>query len=83
MVYVTPVALAHALSGEAAAVQVAPDVGAAITVRPSIRPRATKILIIFLTSFLLSYDQALPDFEAAWFFAVIATIWRLLRPSTI
>jgi hypothetical protein len=42
----------------------AADTGVAITLRPKTRPRAIRILSIFLTSFLLSYYQAFPDFEA-------------------
>jgi hypothetical protein len=45
----------------------APAVGIATALKASIRPKATKILIIFLTSFLLSNYQAFPDFEAVSF----------------
>jgi hypothetical protein len=64
MLYVS-VAPAQPLTMTTVPLQVfAADVGRASTLRPSIRPRAIRILIIFLTSFLLSNYQAFPDFEA-------------------
>jgi uncharacterized membrane protein len=65
--YVTPVVPAHVSLIEwitALHVGVAAVVGIATALKASTRPKATRILIIFLTSFLLSNYQAFPDFEA-------------------
>ena len=68
IVYVVS-APAQAVAGlsKTVAPQVAPAVGTAIALRLSIKPSAITILSIFLTSFLLSCYQVLPDFEAVRF----------------
>jgi hypothetical protein len=59
-----------------APVQVCAAAGIATALKAITRPTVTRILIIFLTSFLLSYDQAFPDFEAVWLSIVVTTICR-------
>jgi len=67
MLYTAPVP-AHGGVTVTVAVQAAPAVvGIATALKANIRPKATRILIIFLTSFLLSNYQVLPDFEAVSF----------------